>query len=116
LIAVALAALSLAVGPVHAPAKVTYAWSGRTVWLAPGQSFLLGLGGPPPDWRVRVADQRVLARRVNVTVVRGAQGIYVAKAPGKTTVTATDHYACQDVMPPCLPPNRLFRLTVIVRR
>jgi hypothetical protein len=108
-----LAAAALA---VPAPAKVTPAWSGRTVTMHVGGSFLLALGSPPPQWRVRVGDPRVLARRVNVTVVRGAQGIYDAKAPGRTVLSAVDHYPCQDATPPCLPPNRLFRLTVVVRR
>jgi hypothetical protein len=109
------AALLLATVP-HAPAKVTPAWNGKTVWMKPGQSFLLALGGPPPTWEAKVTRPGVLSRQVNITVVKGAQGVYRAHAVGRAVVTAVDHWPCQDATPPCLLPNRLFKLVVVVRR
>jgi hypothetical protein len=112
-----LASVALAAPVPHAPAKVTRAWNGRTVWMKPGQSFLLQLGdGGSATWTAASSNPRVLARRKNVTVVREAQGIYDAHAVGRAVLRASNHYACQDATPPCVPPNLVFRLVVIVRR
>lgn len=84
--------------------------------MKPGQSFLLGLGGPPPTWKAKVSRPSVLSRQANIAVVKGAQGVYRAHAVGRTLLTAADHWPCPDATPPCLLPNRLFELVVVVRR
>jgi predicted secreted protein len=99
---------------VPAPQTVTLAQDGETLRMRVGQTFLLALGAPPPDWKVTVADQGVLSREVNVLVVRGAQGIYRAVAPGTTTLRATASYPCRTANPPCMVPERLFQVTVEV--
>jgi hypothetical protein len=48
-------------------------------------------------------------------VIVGAQGVYEAKAPGKTTLTATGDPACRRATPACAAPSRLFTLTLEVR-
>jgi len=79
-----------------------------------GQQFLLDLGSSV-DWAVTLADQRIVERVVGVLVVQGAQGIYAARAPGTTVLTAVGS-------PPCAsggacPLFRLgFRLTIVVDR
>ena len=95
LVLVALAALAGArtrtgTGAAPAPvgARVTRADNGRTYAMAAGGTFLLDLGGPPPDWQVQVDHPAVLARVPNVMVIRGAQGIYRAMAPGTAHLTA----------------------------
>jgi len=72
---------------------VTQADNGRTITLRVGQTFLLALGNNL-DWNVTVADPTVVSRVVNVTVVRGAQGIYRANQAGQTTLTATGRPIC----------------------
>jgi len=93
---------------------VTLADDGRTVDLAVGQRFLLALGSNL-DWTVSVADTSVLSRVVNILVVRGAQGVYVANAPGTTTLTAIGDLPCRKAKPPCAAASRGFRITVNVR-
>ncbi len=39
------------------------------------------------DWTVEVDNQNVLSRKLNVTVINGAQGIYEAHTPGTATLT-----------------------------
>ena len=73
--------------------RVTQADNGRTLTLRVGQTFLLALGNNL-DWNVTVADPTVVSRVVNVTVVRGAQGIYRANQAGQTTLTATGRPIC----------------------
>jgi hypothetical protein len=97
--------------PTASPLVVTVADNGTTLHLAIGQHFLLDLGSSV-DWTVTVADQRVVARVIGVLVIQGAQGIYVAEAPGTTLLSAVGS-------PPCpsgaCPLFRLgFRLTITV--
>lgn len=73
---------------------VTQADNGRTIDLQPGQTFLLSLGSNL-DWKVTVGDPAIVSRVVNVTVVRGAQGIYRANKPGHTTLQASGTPICQ---------------------
>jgi hypothetical protein len=92
---------------------VTLADDGRTIDLAVGERFLLALGDQL-DWTVRVADPSVVGRVVNVTVVRGAQGLYEARQPGATTLEATGDPPCRKAQPPCGAPSRLFRVQLRV--
>lgn len=62
-----------------------------------------------------VADPMIVSRVVNVLVIRGAQGIYEAKQPGTTTLTATGDPPCRKVQPPCMLPSRIFRVQITVR-
>ena len=92
---------------------VTLADDGRTVLLPVGGRFLLQLG-TDFDWTVNVADPSVVSRVPNVLVVRGAQGIYQARAVGTTTLTASGDPPCRKATPPCAVASRLFRITVAV--
>ncbi len=77
------------------------------------ETFLLKLG-EGYDWNITIDDQTVISRAVNVLVVRGAQGIYVAHKPGSATLTATGSPECLKLQPPCARPSILFKLNVIV--
>ena len=83
-----------------APATVTLADNGRTLTLPVGGQFLLALGAGA--WMVQVSDPAVIARVPNITAIRGAQGIYVAKRPGQTTLDASR------------PGGPAFRITIVV--
>ncbi|MBU4220205.1 MAG: hypothetical protein KKA10_01060 [Euryarchaeota archaeon] len=61
-----------------------------------------------------IIDQTIFSRVVNVLVVRGAQGIYVAHRPGNTTLTAVGSPECLKSQPPCARPSILFKLFVVV--
>ncbi len=95
------------------PGQVTLADNGLTIPLTVGQSFLLNLG-PEYNWTVTVDDPAILSREVNVLVIRGAQGIYKANAPGETGLTADGDPACLQDSPPCLAPSKVFTLKVMV--
>jgi hypothetical protein len=93
---------------------VTRADNGRTLHLSVGDTFLLKLGGPPPDWTIRISNPAVLQRQVNILVVRGAQGVYRAIAPGTAVLTAAGTYPCMTAKPPCDVPTPLVRVRVVV--
>lgn len=82
------------------PVTVTRADDGRTLRLPVGGEFLLALG--TGTWTVQLSDPAVVARLPNVTAVRGAQGIFIAKQPGKATLSAAG------------PAGARFRLVVEV--
>lgn len=92
---------------------ITLVDDGQTITLQVGERFLLKLG-EGYDWNITIDDQTVLSRVVNVLVVRGAQGIYVAHKPGRATLTAIGDPVCRNAKPPCMAPSRMFRLNVVV--
>ncbi len=92
---------------------VTMADNGKTIPLAVGQRFLLSLG-QDFDWTVTVDDPGIVSRVVNITVVKGAQGVYEAKKAGTTTLHATGVPIC----PPgraCIQIALEFRVQMVVR-
>ena len=93
---------------------VTLADEGQTITLKLGESFLLKLG-EDYAWSATVADQSIVSRVVNVTVVRGAQGLYEAHQAGSTTLTATGDPVCRQAQPPCATPSRTFEIKLIVQ-
>lgn len=93
---------------------VTLSENGMTFVFHSGESFLLNLGMDIYDWTVDVDNQNVLHRELNVMVIRGAQGIYIAQDPGTATLTASGNPLCLQSTPPCMMPSLLFRITVIV--
>ncbi|HVN53932.1 MAG TPA: hypothetical protein VMT46_06335 [Anaerolineaceae bacterium] len=92
---------------------VILADDGATVKMKVGQRFLLQLG-EDYDWNVTVADQNVLSRVVNITVVRGAQGLYEAHQAGTTGLTAVGDPPCRTATPACAMPSRSFMVTIVV--
>ncbi len=92
---------------------ITLADNGRTITLNVNETFLLKLG-EGYDWNINVDDQTIFSRVVNVLVVRGAQGIYVAHRPGNATLTAVGSPECLKSQPPCARPSILFNLFVVV--
>jgi hypothetical protein len=79
-----------------------------------GDRFLMQLG-EEYDWTVSISDESILSRLINVTVVRGAQGIYEADRAGSATLSATGDPACRKVEPPCAAPSRLLQIEIAVK-
>ena len=92
---------------------MTLADDGTSLDLTVGDRFLLDLGSGF-DWTVSIDDQSVLSRVLNVAVVQGAQGIYQARAQGRTTLSATGDPPCRKSTPACGAPSRLFRIVIVV--
>lgn len=94
---------------------VTLSDNGKVFTMQVGESFLLNLGMDVYDWTVDVDHQDVLQREVNKTVIHGAQGIYMAQAPGTAILSATGDPLCLQSKPACMMPSILFSITVIVK-
>jgi hypothetical protein len=86
-------------GPQPGARTVTLADDGKTISLAPGETFLLALGDG--QWSPEIDNQAVVSRVINIAVVRGAQGVYMAHIPGTAHLTATSG-------------SVTFRLTIVV--
>jgi len=93
---------------------ITLADQGKTIDLAVGESFLLQLG-EEYAWDVTISDQNVVSRVKNITVIRGAQGVYNALQAGTVTLSATGDPVCRQAKPPCAMPSIMFTITIIVR-
>jgi len=87
--------------------------SGKSITLKIGQSFLLKLG-EDFEWNVEVDNQDVVSRALNIMVIRGAQGVYEAHAPGHATLTAVGDPPCLHSEPPCKIHSTLFTLDIEV--
>jgi hypothetical protein len=93
---------------------ITLADQGKTIDLAVGESFLLQLG-EEYAWDVTISDQNVVSRVKNITVIRGAQGVYNALQAGTVTLSATGDPVCLQAKPPCAKPSIMFTITIIVK-
>jgi hypothetical protein len=99
--------------PLPAPA-VTLADNGKTIVLQVGQQFLLDLG-EEYTWTVTVSDPAIVSRVVNVTVIRGAQGLYETHQVGSTMLTAVGDPVCRQSQPPCAAPSIQFTINITVQ-
>jgi hypothetical protein len=99
---------------IASPDSVTLDDDGALVTMHVGERFLLNLGDDVYDWSVEVTDDTVVGRVMNITVVRGAQGVYEARAAGRITLTATGDPQCRNATPPCALPSRVFHIDVVV--
>jgi hypothetical protein len=90
-----------------APIVVTIANDGTTLHLAVGQQFTLSLGNGE-DWMVKVADEQVVQHVTGTPLPAGAQGIYEARKPGATVLSAVGSPHCTSGVCP------LFRLAFSV--
>ena len=100
--------------PAASGQTVTLAMDGQTVTVRNGERILLQLG-EEYTWTVAPDDAGVISRVVNVTTIRGSQGLYEAHKPGKTTLRATGDPQCRTAQPPCAAPSRTFTIDVVVQ-
>jgi len=85
----------------------------QTLTYHVGQSFLLRLGSFY-QWNIQISDTTVLQRQINALLIIGAQGIFVAKAPGQATLTAIGNPLCRASKPACGLPSIVFEIHVTV--
>jgi photosystem II stability/assembly factor-like uncharacterized protein len=78
---------------VATPAQpsLTQADHGKTIQLPLGKRFTLQLGDGSngSSWEVAISDPNIVSRVIGGQIEQGGQGIYEAKSPGQTTLTAT---------------------------
>ena len=91
---------------------VTQADNNRTLHLSVGQRLLIDLGATL-DWVVTVEDEGVVGRVPGVLVIRGAQGTYVARAPGTTLLNAVGSPICASGA--CPQFRVAFSVTLVVQ-
>jgi len=98
--------------PLQGPQTITLADDGQTLQLHTGDRFTLQLG-ESYNWMPQVANPTIVRRLPQYAMIRGAQGIYQAMAPGTTRLAANGSAKCiQGQM--CSMLVRLFRLTIVV--
>lgn len=98
---------------------VTVADDGVVLFLGLGQSVTVVLNADGPfSWHVPT----VAGTAVSATSAGGgypgaqpAMATFDAVQPGTVTLTAYDDIPCLHSHPPCLPPQRMWRATVVVR-
>ncbi|MDD5110661.1 MAG: hypothetical protein PHI63_05635 [Patescibacteria group bacterium] len=93
--------------------EVTLEDNNTTITLKVGERFLLKLG-EIYDWDISIDDQSIVSRVVNILVVRGAQGVYIAHTPGKAVLTATGDPKCLKSTPRCAIASILFKVNIVV--
>ncbi len=94
--------------------NITLANNGQTITLHVDQTFLLDLG-LGYTWSLNLDNQNVISRVPNISVIRGAQGIYRAHQPGTATLTATGDPECRQSTPPCAVASVVFTLHINVQ-
>jgi hypothetical protein len=103
-----------ATGPTQAGTPViTLANNGGSISLHPGDRFVLSLG-EMYDWSISISDPNVLHRVINITPLRGSQGVYEAGSAGSTVLSAAGDPHCRQSQPPCAMPSVTFELNVTV--
>jgi hypothetical protein len=93
---------------------ITLADQGSTITLSRGDTVLLNLG-EAYTWDITVSDPNVISREPNLTVVRGAQGVYAARQSGTAVLTAAGDPLCRQAKPACGMPSIQFKITVLVK-
>jgi len=86
---------------------------GRTVVMHVGDRFLLQLG-EVFNWTVTSSDETVVGRVPNITVIRGAQGLYEGRKAGEATLNAIGDPLCRSSKPACMMPSISYTLRVQV--
>ena len=102
-------------GEQGSQSTVTLEDNNKTINLKVGDRFLLNLG-EFYDWNINVDDQTITSRVINITVIRGAQGMYVAKNIGQTELSGVGDPQCRKSVPACGAPSILFKLKIVVEK
>ncbi len=92
---------------------ITLADNNGKITLHVDEEFLLKLG-EDYQWTINLDNQNVISRIPYISVIRGAQGIYLAHEPGTATLTATGDPLCRQSVPACAIPSLSFTLHIEV--
>jgi len=89
--------------------------NGRQITLRLGDRLNLHLVGPSIYvWTPATASNSAVLNRVSADPGNSvSRAVFVARGPGRSTVTAVDNPRCY---PQCLPPSRLFQVRVVVTK
>lgn len=91
---------------------VTEADSGRTITLHRGDQLIVELSGPSLyTWDEPASSNDAVLHRTTGSRGAAATATFLAAAPGQARVAATANPNCY---PACLPPSRLFQISVSV--
>lgn len=101
--------------PLTSPKVVTLQDQQQTIHLKVGEGFVLQLE-EGYTWQIRIADERILRQDHQASLPAGAQGMFTAPAEGKTVLEAQGTPLCAKENPPCMRPDILFEITVLVQR
>src|SRR5450759_1892266 len=83
-----------------APVTITLANNNQSIILQVGQRFLLQLDDSN-RWNVNIDNQDVISRLVNISVVKGAQGVYEAHKTGNALLSAVGTPVCDPTQGVC---------------
>ena len=92
---------------------ITLDYVGQTIFMKPGQGFLLQFGDSF-DWKITVDPPEVMTINQRYVPLEGEQGVWIARQEGKATLRAVGSPRCLQNDPPCARPNVLFTLKVEV--
>jgi hypothetical protein len=106
--------LTVTIPPLSATRNVTLADQGQTLTFQVGQNFLLFLGNDYA-WKATAGDPAVVGHLPDVFIVPGSQGLFEARQPGHTTLTASGDPACRQAQPPCAVPSKVFSVQIVVQ-
>lgn len=84
----------------------------RTVTFRVGDEFLLYLG-TDFTWTIDGFDTNVIGMIPQYVLLRGSQGLFQAKAAGRSTITVTGAPICEGDTP-CQQGSRTFTVTIVV--
>jgi hypothetical protein len=92
--------------------SVTQDDNARRFTLHHGDRLVIRLTGPTfYTWTAPASSDPSVLRRLMATTASTASASFIAMAPGTSRVTAVDNPNCY---PQCLPPSRLFQVSVTV--
>lgn len=97
-----------------APVTITLANNNQSITLQVGQRFLLQLGDSN-RWNVNIDNQDVVSRLVNISVVKGAQGVYEAHRTGNALLSAVGTAVCDPTQGVCSHLAIGFALQITVQ-
>ena len=97
-----------------APVTITLANNNQSIILQVGQRFLLQLGDSN-RWNVNIDNQDVISRLVNISVVKGAQGVYEAHKTGNALLSAVGTPVCDPTQGVCSHLAIGFALQITVQ-
>ncbi len=108
--------LTVTIPPLSTTRNVTVADKDQTLTFQVGQSFLLFLGNDF-TWTATTDDPAVVSHMPpDLFAVPGAQGLFEARKPGHTTLTAIGEPACRQEQIPCaVPTPMVFSVQIVVQ-
>ncbi len=108
-------ALTVTIPPLSTTRNITVADKDQTLTFQVGQSFLLFLGNDY-TWTATTDNPAVVSHMPDLFVIPGSQGLFQARQPGHTTLTAIGEPACRQEQIPCaVPTPMVFSVQIVVQ-